>query len=124
MCSSINDLSGHVVNFRHYGSVPALNEAFGGRWLYVGRANQYAGLLASPLANPFKVRDFGGRSGATLPHYRRWLWGRIRRGDPAVIEALRAIDETAVLVCWCAPGPCHAELVLAAAAWLREQSPA
>lgn len=124
MCSSDIDLPGRVVNFKRYGSVAALNEAFGGRWLYVGRANRYAGLSASPLANPFKVRDFGGRSGATLPHYRRWLWERIRQGDPAVIEALRAIDETTVLVCWCAPGPCHAELVLAAATWLREQSPA
>ncbi len=114
--------AGRVVNFRRYGSAAALDEAFGGRWIYVGRANPYAGLPQSPLANPYKVSDHGGRRGATLPLYRRWLWGRIQAGDAAVIAALRAIDEHSVMVCWCAPGPCHAELVLAAAAWLRGQN--
>lgn len=110
-----------VTNFKHYGSKAALEQAFGDRWLYIGRANGHAQLEASPLANPFKVRDFGGQRGATLGDYRRWLWGRIQAGDTAVIEALRTIDEDTVLVCWCAPGPCHGEVVRAAAAWLRDQ---
>lgn len=110
-----------VVNFKQYGSIEGLDEIFGDRWTYIGRANVYAGLPRSPLANPFKVGDFGGRQGATLSRYRRWLWGRIRAGDTAVIEALRAINETAVLVCWCAPAPCHGEVVRAAAAWLHGQ---
>jgi len=108
-----------VANFKHYGSKAALDRAFGDCWLYIGRANGHAQLEASPLANPFKVSEYG--RGGTLGHYRRWLWGRIQAGDTAVIEALRAIDETTVLVCWCVPGPCHAEVVLAAAAWLHGQ---
>jgi hypothetical protein len=107
-----------VINFKQYGSVAALNEAFGDRWVHIGRANSHAGLPASPLANPFKVRDFGGR-GQTLPHYRRWLWQRIQAGDEAVISALSAIDESTVLVCWCKPGPCHGDIVRDAAAWLQ-----
>jgi hypothetical protein len=107
-----------VINFKQYGSVDALNQAFGDRWLYIGRANRHAGLPESPLANPYKARDYG--RGGTLPHYRRWLWQRIQAGETAVLAALRAIDEQSVLVCWCAPNPCHGDVIKAAAAWLRE----
>jgi hypothetical protein len=107
-----------IINFKQHGSIQALNQAFGDRWVYIGRANNYAGLPQSPLANPFKVKDFGGR-GKTLPHYRLWLWERIQAGDTAVLDALRAIDESSVLVCYCKPGPCHGDVVKAAAAWLR-----
>lgn len=109
-----------VANFKAYGSVQALNRAFGDRWVYIGRANSYAGLPQSPLANPFKVKDFGGR-GQTLPHYKRWLWERIQAGDEVVLDALRAIDTSSVLVCWCKPGPCHGDVVKAAAAWVQSQ---
>lgn len=116
-----------IINFKQYGSIQALNQAFGDRWVYIGRANSYAGLAQSPLANPFKLKDFGGRGktlppGSTLGHYRLWLWARIQAGDTAVLEALRAIDDRTVLVCYCKPGPCHGDVVKAAAAWLRTQS--
>jgi hypothetical protein len=108
-----------IVNFHHYGSVTALNQAFSVRWLYIGRANQRAGLPQSHLANPYKVRDFGGQPGATLPAYRRWLWSRIEVGDTAVLSTLSAIEPASVLVCYCKPGPCHGDVVQAAAAWLQ-----
>jgi hypothetical protein len=109
-----------IVNFKAYGSVQALNQVFGNRWVYIGRTNNCAGLPASPLANPFKVKDYGGR-GQTLPHYRHWLWQHIQNGDEDVINALKAIDEQTVLICWCKPGPCHGDVVKAAAAWLQKQ---
>jgi hypothetical protein len=111
----------HVVNFKQYRSAAALNRAFGERWLYIGRANAHYRLPASPLANPDRRADYGGRRGATLPHYRRWLWDQIQAGNEAVIDALRAIDEETILVCWCKPGPCHGDVVRRAAAWLRRQ---
>lgn len=111
-----------VVNFKRYGSVMALNQAFGDRWVYIGRANSYAGLVQSPLANPFKVRDYGGQRGAAIDDYRHWLWGRILSGDTAVSAALRAISEETALVCWCKPGPCHGDVVQAAARWLKRQT--
>lgn len=110
----------NIINFKQYGSIQALNQAFGDHWVYIGRANSYAGFEQSPLANPFKVKDFGGR-GKTLSHYRRWLWGRIQAGDTAVLDALKAINESTVLVCYCKPGPCHGDVVKAAAEWLRSQ---
>ena len=111
-----------VVNFKQYGTVRALDRAFGPRWLYIGRSNPRAGLVQSPLANPFKVKDFGGQPGATLPHYRRWLWQQIQAGDVAVLAALQSITPKTTLVCWCKPGPCHGDVVQAAAAWLQGQS--
>jgi hypothetical protein len=109
-----------IVNFKVYGSKEALNKAFGNHWTYIGRANRYAGLPQSPLANPFKASAFGGQQGATLPHYRRWLWKRIQDGDEGVVTALRDITEDSVLVCYCKPGPCHGDVVKAAAAWQRK----
>lgn len=117
-----------VVNFKQYGSVAALNQAFGDHWLYIGRENRTAGFPPSLLANPFKVKDVGGR-GQTLPHYRRWLWERIQVGDTAtstssvqaVLATLQGIDEQTVLVCWCKLSPCHGDVVKAATAWLQAQ---
>ncbi len=109
-----------VINFKQYGSIQVLNQVFGDHWVYIGRVNNNAGLTQSPLANPFKVKDFGGR-GKTLPHYRRWLWGRIQAGDEAVLDALKAIDARIKLVCWCKPDPCHGNVVEAAAAWVQAQ---
>lgn len=110
-----------VANFKAYGCVQALNQAFGDRWVYIGRANSYAGLPQSPLANPFKAREFGGRS-QTLPYYKCWSWQHIQADDKAVLDALEAIDDQTVLVCWCVPGPCHGDVVKAAADWLRSQT--
>jgi hypothetical protein len=111
-----------VVNFKQYGSVRALDRAFGPRWVYIGRANPRADLPQSPLANPFKVKDFGGKRGATLPHYRRWLWQQIQAGNESVLAALRSITPKTTLVCWCKPGPCHGDVVAAAAAWVQAQT--
>ena len=111
-----------VVNFNAYRSLSALDAAFGSRWLYIGRANPRLQLAASPLANPYRVFDRHKR-GSTLPRYRRWLWQRIQAGDADVLTALRALREDSVLVCYCKPAPCHGDVVLAAAAWLRRQTP-
>lgn len=108
-----------IANFKMYGSVTRLDEAFGRRWLYIGRHNPAAGLAQSPLANPFKARVHG--RGETLERYRAWLWQHIQAGDAAVLNALRAIRNETVLVCYCHPAPCHGDVVLAAAAWLQQQ---
>lgn len=110
-----------VTNVRHFGSEEELNSAFP-KWIYVGR--KVGVWEQSPLANQFKL----GR-GATdedrqevIKKYRQWLWNKIQAGDPTVISVLGEINRKTVLVCWCAPEPCHAEVVHRAAAWLREQS--
>jgi hypothetical protein len=59
--------------------------------------------------------------GDTLQQYRQWLWQRIKAKDEVVLRELRRIDEESVLVCWCKPGPCHGDVVMAAVRWLRSQ---
>jgi hypothetical protein len=120
--STVSCKSGcQVANFKAYGSVEALNQAFGDCWLYIGRKNSHVGLEASPLANPHRRQDFGGQPGASLPHYRRWLWGQIQSGNETLLKTLRKITNQTVLICWCHPNPCHGEIVRAAAAWLQKQ---
>ena len=43
-------------------------------------------------------------------------------GDEAVLAALRAVNEETALVCWCKPGPCHGDVVQAAATWVRRRA--
>ena len=118
MCDERKDFP--VANVRDYRSAEVLNREFP-KWLYVGR--KVGVWEQSPLANPFKLRQ-GATAGdrkVVIEKYRRWLWNKIQVGDPAVLSGLREINRKTVLVCWCAPDPCHAEVVHRAAAWLREQ---
>jgi O-acetyl-ADP-ribose deacetylase (regulator of RNase III) len=83
--------------------------------VYVGRAWPRAGLAASPLANPFRLEDPHDPSARrrSLERYRDWLHTQAAQ-DGAVgaeLERVRGRD----LACWCAPQPCHADVVLA---WL------
>jgi len=109
-----------VVNFKMYGgNKDRLQEVFGDNWTYIGRENKYAGVRASVLANPY--RRGKGEQDSTLGNYRKWLWAKIQAGDEDVIKALRRIDKHTILVCWCKPGPCHGDVVKAAAKWLKTQ---
>jgi hypothetical protein len=53
--------------------------------------------------------------------YRVWLWEQIQKGNAAVLAELRKINDDTVLICWCVPQPCHAEVIAAAAKWLRKE---
>jgi len=107
-----------IVNFKHYGSITALDENFP-HWVYVGRASH--GLPQSPLANPYTIREAGSRQNA-IELYRSWLWLQIRHKNPRILNALRELQEDTVLVCWCHPLPCHAEVIARAWQFLRENN--
>jgi hypothetical protein len=88
--------------------------------IYIGPRR--AGWPRSPLTLPYKFRSDRDRS-AAIAAYRGRLWERIQAGDPTVLEPLRRIAELArsgdvLLGCWCAPAPCHGEVVKAAGEWL------
>jgi len=56
-----------------------------------------------------------------IARYRRWLWAEIEaaRVDLAELTSLHG----KALGCWCAPAPCHGEVLAAAAMWaLGEQA--
>jgi hypothetical protein len=105
-----------VVNFKQYGSIEVLDETFGDRWTYIGRASRLAGLPQSPLANPFRVGDFGGRRGATLPFTAA---GCGRRFRPAIRPSSRPCALLMTRPSWSAgvrPDPVTAR-------WLRQPRP-
>ena len=103
---------------------------------YVGR--RMAGshpLNGSPLANPFKLMRGKSPDGIAkiIQQYREWLYAKLRWGDAEVLKALRTITDDSVLACWCCdlsgpdvlagPYQCHAQVIFAAARWLRSGVP-
>lgn len=66
--------------------------------VYVGRP--------SPWGNPYRLG--AGRSRAqVIEHYRAWL-----ERYPEMAERARKELRGKDLVCWCAPEPCHADVLL------------
>lgn len=79
---------------------------------YNGTYDVYVG-RPSPLGNPFKPTKRG--IGETLEKYEEWLKLQIERMLPAYneLERIRRLSAEADvnLVCWCAPSPCHADVI-------------
>jgi Domain of unknown function (DUF4326) len=83
-----------------------------GSFVYIGRP--------STFGNPFRLLDphDDQERAAVLDRYRQWFLTRIAT-DPefrAQVETLRGRD----LGCWCAPRPCHGEVILD---WLATHPP-
>jgi Domain of unknown function (DUF4326) len=74
--------------------------------IYVGRAMYRGGwrLAASPLANPFRIGVDGDRE-HVIAKYRDHLLGQ------ADLLAMVADLRGKRLGCWCAPLPCHADVI-------------
>lgn len=74
--------------------------------LYVGRPSRWG--------NPFVLRRESERA-ECLERYRSWLWEEIASGrlPLADLAALEGRD----LACYCAPSPCHGDVLAAAASW-------
>ena len=74
---------------------------------YIGRP--------SALGNPFKIGADGNRN-ETIDKYRAWLTEAlkndvsVKREFDALVAAYAAFGEL-ILVCWCAPLPCHGEVI-------------
>jgi hypothetical protein len=82
--------------------------------VYVGRP--------SPLGNPYALGRDGSRE-QVIAQYRRWLWAQLQAPGSAQERELRRLLAQArsgelELLCWCAPLPCHAEVVRSALLWL------
>jgi hypothetical protein len=82
----------------------AMNE---GLFFYVGRAVPRLGLTASPFASKFKVKPYGPfEPPESLELYRCWL-----SLHPDLMKQIPALAPR-LLVCWCYPAPCHAEVII------------
>jgi hypothetical protein len=80
------------------------NRKRGARGIYVGRP--------SPLGNPFAMRHETERD-QVIRDYEDWLAEQLL--DPSSREMSRlaalARRQDLCLVCWCAPLPCHADVI-------------
>ena len=65
--------------------------------------------------NPWAVGPDGTRA-EVIERYRHDLWRRIRAGEIA-LEDLAALHGKTHYLCWCAPRPCHGDVLARAAAW-------
>lgn len=54
-----------------------------------------------------------------IKHYREYLWAAIQEGD-VTIEMLKALDGKR-LACYCAPNPCHGNIIKRAVEWAKTQ---
>ena len=73
--------------------------------VYVGRRMARIGLAGSTWANPFKIGVDGARA-EVIEKYRAWLFKQPEL--MAALPELRGKD----LACWCAPEPCHGDVLL------------
>lgn len=68
---------------------------------YVGRPG--------PFGNPFIVGRDGSRD-EVIRKYENWFLGKIAY-DSKFAQQVRELYGVPALVCWCAPEPCHAEVI-------------
>ncbi len=67
--------------------------------IYVGRPSKWG--------NPFAIGKDGTRA-EVIEKYREWVTGAGADGNLFDVRELRGKD----LVCWCAPEPCHADVLM------------
>lgn len=70
--------------------------------IYVGRP--------SPLGNPYRLGKDGNRA-EVLQKYREWLYRQITENNQTVLHALSNLNENDVLLCYCKPLACHADVI-------------
>lgn len=100
-------------------TITVVNRRNGGKGEYIGRP--------SPLGNQFKIGEDGDRA-QVVNLYRIWLWNEISfTANPtkAGREVRRLYnqwqrDGELTLVCWCAPKPCHGDVIKRCLEWLAE----
>lgn len=80
---------------------------------YVGRP--------SVLGNPFAMGVHGDRT-EVIAKYRVWLNDQLHDNEAVVAELQRlvllAYEGDLNLICWCAPRPCHADVIKSCIEWL------
>lgn len=73
--------------------------------VYIGRPSKWG--------NPFSIGEKHGSRLEVIQKYEDWIFGRIVLSGrtPPTIEAIREELAGKVLGCWCAPLPCHGDVL-------------
>ena len=81
---------------------------------YTGKDAHYVG-RPTVLGNPFTVKQHG--HGVCIEMYKNWLNLQYFTNNQAVIRELMKLAKELkdngeiMLSCWCAPNPCHADVI-------------
>ena len=78
--------------------------------VYIGRPG--------PWGNPFVIGEDGSRD-EVIAKYRSHLWERVK-ASPEFVSKLASLHGK-VLGCYCAPQPCHGDVLVRASAWAHSQ---
>ena len=73
---------------------------------------------ATKWGNPFVIGRDGDRA-RVIAKYRARLWREIRADHIGLDELAALLGKR--LMCWCAPEPCHGDVLAEAARWASEQ---
>lgn len=82
---------------------------------FIGVNDFYIG-RGSPLGNPYPIGPHAHRA-VVIAQYEGWITDKIKANNPQVIKELNMIagfvlrGETIRLVCFCAPKPCHGDVL-------------
>lgn len=81
-------------------------------------------MRGTPLGNPFKFGNEQERE-MRIEQYRQWLWRQMQSDTPARRELQRLYNlwlknGRLVLICCCAPKPCHGDIIKRALIWMSE----
>lgn len=82
--------------------------------VYIGRGRDPRSGEPGRWGNPFRIGRDGDRE-EVIARYAGWLREEVDAGRIS-LEELAALDGK-TLGCWCAPRPCHGEVLVRAAAW-------
>ena len=103
----------YVVNIKNYTTGIGLKE------VYIGRT--FGGFKASCLCNQFKIGRDGDRK-KVIQKYRRWLYQEYKKKGEVWKELKRLLKisktEDLFLLCWCAPLPCHGDIIKNCLLWM------
>ena len=94
-----------VLNIRHLPGFKERQPIIPPGAVYIGRRNARYRLPVSKWGNPFSIKREADRAEA-IAAYERWL-----QSQRPLMEALHELSGLD-LVCWCAPLPCHGDVLL------------
>lgn len=69
--------------------------------VYIGRPSKWG--------NPFRVGEYGMNRGDVIEAFKNWLNAP---GQAVLLEAAKTELRGKILGCWCAPKPCHGDVLL------------
>lgn len=78
--------------------------------MYMGRRNNRAGLKQSFFANPFPLKSERQRR-SVVSQYEDYFYDTLMK-DPKFESEIKKLLNYEYLVCYCAPKPCHCDIVL------------